>query len=591
MAADRRQQLYDRIRASSKEEVILEEMQRLGFWPQDNQKPKPSTELIKRRGELQRELQELMHKQRLYQNPEEALKAMRKERMAESKKRRIETKKKRLQANYERAKNWHERRQKEILHLGESVSSRLNECDSNREKLEKLQLPFLEKANEVAAAMGLSLAELRFLCYSRDISRISHYQRFVIPKKTGGHRQISAPMPRLKRAQYWILDNILEKIPLHEAAHGFRSQRSIVSNARPHTGANLVINFDLKDFFPTITYQRIKGVFLQMGYSQQTATVFALICSEADTQQIMLDDDRYFVKSGNRHLPQGAPSSPAITNIICRRLDKRLAGAARNLGFTYTRYADDLSFSADRESSKKLGKLQWRLHQIVSEEGFVVHPDKTRIMRSNNQQEVTGIVVNQKPSLDRKTLKRFRALLFQLEKDGSQDKYWGQATNVLSSIVGFSNYIAMVDPDKGRRYREQVARIVKKNGYRMSSVTPSTLNSRHFRQAAAGAEVPREKWWQALERPAPQPPRFEESIKPALEKVSTQEIINQAVAQSRIETTLPRYGWWRRTFVVLKDLFWWMVIVFMTIKLAKVSIFLAFVFLLIAAFFRKALRG
>ena len=188
-------------------------------------------------------------------------------------------------------------------------------------------------------------------------------------------------MPRLKRAQYWILGNILEKLPLHDTAHGFVNQRSIVTNAEPHVSADVVVNMDLKDFFPTVTYKRIKGVFCKLGYCEEVATVLALLCSEPEVDEVELDGETFYVARSERYLPQGAPTSPAISNLLCRNLDRRVFGASKKLEFTYTRYADDLTFSGTRKAAHQLRKLLWRVEQIVEDEGFVIHPDKTRIMR------------------------------------------------------------------------------------------------------------------------------------------------------------------------------------------------------------------
>src|SRR5262249_14930317 len=147
-------------------------------------------------------------------------------------------------------------------------------------------LPLVHRAEELAGAMGITVGELRFLSYSRRVSAVSHYKRFQVPKKGGGLRQISAPMPRLKRAQEWVLRNILDRVPVHDAAHGFRRGRSIVSNAAPHAGADVVVNLDLKDFFPTITYRRVRGVFRKLGYSEQVATILALLCSEPEVDAV-----------------------------------------------------------------------------------------------------------------------------------------------------------------------------------------------------------------------------------------------------------------------------------------------------------------
>jgi retron-type reverse transcriptase len=279
-----------------------------------------------------------------------------------------------------------------------------------------------------------------------------------MPKKTGGERLISAPMPKLKQAQSWLLKNILVKIPVHDAAHGFRSGHSIVSNAKPHVGANVVINFDLKDFFPSITYRRVKGLFRSFGYGEAVATIFALLSTEAEREEVELDNQTYFVATGERYLPQGSPASPAITNLLCRRLDSRLAETAANLGFVYTRYADDLTFSTP-EDNPRICNLLRHTEAIVSYEGFTINESKTRILRQSKQQEVTGIVVNSYPNIDRQTLKQFRATLFQIEKDGLENKHWGNSADTLAAIIGFANFVAMVNPEKGAKLQAQVKRI------------------------------------------------------------------------------------------------------------------------------------
>ncbi|GBC61799.1 RNA-directed DNA polymerase [Desulfonema ishimotonii] len=491
-----RQQLYDRIRESSKDEYILEEMIRIGFWPSGKDAPTLPEQVIRREGELTRELDDLLRKQRRYENKELMLREMRKARMAESRRKQAETKARREEERQARAERWQDIKTREILWLGHGVSGGLNRRTSDVGKLAQNGLPHYDDVKALAKAIGIPVGELRFLAFSRKTSKISHYRRFFIPKKRGGRRLISAPMPRLKALQYFVLENILAKIPPHKAAHGFLPGHSIVTNAVPHVGKDVVINLDLKDFFPTISYPRVKGLFRSLGYSEQQATLFGLICTEPDTDAVELDGETYFVARSERHLPQGAPTSPAISNLIFRKADRRLQGVADQLGFAYTRYADDLTFSASGDAAEALTRLLWGVRQIVKDEGFVLHPDKLRVMKKGARQEVTGIVVNEKLNISRKSLRNFRALLFQIEKDGFEGKRWNGAKNLPPVIWGYANYVAMVNPEKGKPLVAQTDRIFRKYRIRKSDIRPDLARKAALAKKGETSGADEEKpWW------------------------------------------------------------------------------------------------
>ncbi len=497
-----RQQIYDQIKASSKEEFILSEMQRLGYWQAATQ-PTPAESLLRRKADLQRQINALSEQIR---DPEAALKAIHQERMAAARQRRIDTKIKHEVARYQRAQAWHAQQQSQLRYLGDLAGFKAAgpEAVSDVAALRAPGLPVLHHADELATAMGITLHELRFLSYSNRISRIRHYQHFALAKKSGGTRLISAPMPRLKRLQYWILDNILARLPLTDPAHGFVTGRNIVSNARPHVGQKVVINLDVQDFFPTITYPRIQGLFASLGYNREVASLLALLCSEPETHTVELDGQRYYLSQAPRRLPQGAPTSPYLSNLICRTLDRRLQGLATQQGFHYTRYADDLTLSGPHRSAVP-ALLHWT-RATVAAEGFTLHPRKTRIMHQGRRQEVTGIVVNQQLSLDRKVLHRFRALLFQLDKDGYAGKQWGQGQDLLANIKSYAHYVRMVDPSKGERFLAQIAAIQHKHGKpRMPQLgitrfTPGAT----FRTRSAAGQLPLPTQLVAQAKPAPQ---------------------------------------------------------------------------------------
>ncbi|MEW6211155.1 MAG: reverse transcriptase family protein [Acidobacteriota bacterium] len=460
-----REELYAAVRQTSRMEVILEEMIRLGFWPAEGRMPEDPADEIRRRGEISREIRELSSRSRQLHNEEALKKEYRRKKLEESRRKRKENKERRERERMERAEAWRERKEKEILYLGEGVSAGLSQTECNTERLKSYNLPNFSSAQDIASAMGITVGELRFLAFNRKTSTVSHYARFKIPKKTGGERLISAPLPRLKTAQHWILQNILERIEVDDAAHGFRPSRSIVTNALPHVGADCIINIDLKDFFPTVGYKRVKGLFRSLGYSEAAATIFALLCTEADAEEVHLDGKKYFVASGARHLPQGAPTSPAITNLLCRRLDRRLKKMADEVGFVYTRYADDLTFSSSGDNLKNICNTLRRTESIVAHEGFAIHPDKVRVLRRSRRQEVTGVVVNLKPAVSRDELRRFRAVMHQVEKDGPEGKRWGASKDVLGSLLGFANFVSMVDGEKGARMKGRVLAAMDKYGW------------------------------------------------------------------------------------------------------------------------------
>ena len=454
-----RQKLYDRIKASSKDEVIISEMRRLGFLGKDENAPTLPELLISRERELNKELSDLLAKKQRFQNKELLLKELRIKRMAEARLRREENKKKRELARFEKAEAWRKRKDNEILHLGVGVSAGLNHTEAKPELLLKHGLPAFADERALAAAMDITIGELRFLAFSRRVSTVNHYRKFYLPKKSGGKRLISAPMPRLKQLQAWILEHLLNLPAIHDAAQGFATDRSIVTNAQRHTGKRLLINIDIKDFFPSVHYKRVKGLFCRFGYSEKIATILALLCTEAVTEEIGLDGKRYFVQKGARVLPQGAPTSPAITNLLCYKMDKRLAGLAEKNGCTYSRYADDISFSTNTDGVSAQ-QLIWRMKRILQDEGFVVHPGKINVMRKGSRQEVTGVVVNEKMGIPRDKLRKFRALLHQIEKSGPVGKSWGPG-HLAASVTGYVNFIRMVDPVKAGKFQEKIDHLIK----------------------------------------------------------------------------------------------------------------------------------
>ncbi len=220
----------------------------------------------------------------------------------------------------QRAEDIARRRAEDIVFLGRGVSSGLADRRSNVERLQQLGLPVLSTPADLAAAMGLDVPRLRWLCFHAEAAEKTHYKYFEVKKRSGGTRLLAAPMPAMKKAQRWVLANILDQLPTGEAAHGFVKGRSTVTNARAHVGRNLVVSFDLKDFFPSIRFKRVRLMFKELGYSPAVATVLALLCTEAPRRKVEYDGKTYWVAAGERALPQGAPTSPALSNRAALRV-------------------------------------------------------------------------------------------------------------------------------------------------------------------------------------------------------------------------------------------------------------------------------
>jgi retron-type reverse transcriptase len=308
-------------------------------------------------------------------------------------------------------------------------------------QLDRLNLPSWCTEAEVARALGLTVKQLRYHAIHRDASRIYHYVTFTIPKRSGGRRQILAPKKKLKAIQRKLLRLLVKDLPLSDHAHGFREGRSIRDNAVAHVGRAVVLRLDLVDFFPSVTFGRVRGLFVALGYSYPVAATLAALVTESVRQPVDIEGVLYHVPVGHRHCVQGAPTSPGICNAIACKLDHRLAGLARSAGFAYSRYADDLTFSGD--DPDRVPWLLRRAREIVGEEGFQVNEKKTHVARKGARQRVTGVTVNEVAGLSRSERRRLRALLHQLclqESAGAIDP------ERLAEARGRLAYLFMINP-------------------------------------------------------------------------------------------------------------------------------------------------
>jgi len=255
--------------------------------------------------------------------------------------------------------------------------------------------------------------------YSLARNQENNYQTFTIKKSSGKNRTIQAPNLKLKAVQRKILDTVLQHVPLNMHAEGFRKNRSIFTNAVHHVNNRVLVKLDIQDFFPTISHKRVKGMYLQLGYPQQVATLLSTLATHQGT------------------LPTGAPTSPAIANIISRKLDKRFVNLGRKIGFSYSRYADDMTVSGNDE---RIVKMIPFFKEIIEDEGFAVNEQKIRIMRNGRRQTVTGVVVNQKPNVAREEIKKLRAVLHNCKHGNliEQSEIWAKKEKSMSFPHAYS---------------------------------------------------------------------------------------------------------------------------------------------------------
>jgi len=328
----------------------------------------------------------------------------------------------------------------------------LRDLLADEDQLQRYGLPLWKTEEDIARALGISLKELWFFAIHRERERQPHYVTFSLPKRSGGRRLIMAPKRRLKAIQRKLLALVVEKLPVSEQAHAFRRGHSIRTGAEPHVGKRFVLKLDLKDFFPSVTFARVRGLLIAYGYSYPVASTLGVLMTEAERQPVEVDGTIFHVPLGDRHCVQGAPTSPGICNALLLRLDHRLAGLARKRGLVYTRYADDLSFSGemDRIAARKLRSV---VGQIIGEEGVTLNAEKTRLMGQGSRQTVTGVVVNKAVGLSRQERRRLRAMAHRL----SHQEERGAASGLLARLEGKIAYLSMLNPQQAARIRVPLA--------------------------------------------------------------------------------------------------------------------------------------
>lgn len=327
---------------------------------------------------------------------------------------------------------------------------------------EELDLPRLRTPRELANWLALDMRELEWFADPGDrlaaesSEKLRHYVCIRMPKPSGGARLIEAPKPRLKAIHRRILREILDPVPPHDAAHGFRAGRCCQTGAQRHAGEEMVLTLDLENFFPSVAARRVHATFRCLGYPWAVARYLTGLCATVTPQNALPVGERKAAARQTElftrpHLPQGAPTSPALANLAAWRLDLRLTGLARRFEATYTRYADDLAFSGDAGIAR--GAMMAAAEQIIRDEGFTPHPTKRRIMPKSVRQTVTGLVVNEGLNIRRDAFDALKATLHNCARHGPASQNHARHPDFRAHLEGRVAWIESVNYNRGRKLR------------------------------------------------------------------------------------------------------------------------------------------
>ena len=298
-------------------------------------------------------------------------------------------------------------------------------CLDYAKNLFQRDLPVIFDRQHLSLLLGLDEQYINSVVYGAE----SHYRTFYIRKKSGGVRELSAPHYTLKYVQGWIYQNILKNVKVNSCAHGFRPKKSILTNAKVHVNNRFLLKIDMKDFFPSIDINKVVNIFRSLGYSNHVSFYLASICCV------------------NGHLPQGAPTSPALSNIIARHMDNRILGLCKKMNYRYSRYADDIAISGDNIESWFADYVK----KIIVECGFEVNEAKVKLYNGNGAKILTGVsLANNRIRLPRDYRRNLQMELYCISHYGLYDHLRRKKINhpgYLASLLGKLNYWLMLESD------------------------------------------------------------------------------------------------------------------------------------------------
>jgi RNA-directed DNA polymerase len=338
-------------------------------------------------------------------------------------------------------------------------------------------VPEIETLGDLAAWLGTTDGELAWFADARGLERsvederLRHYSYVTIPRRAGPPRVLERPKSRLKAIQRRLLREILDRIPVHDAAHGFTRGRSAITHAGEHTGQRVVVALDLEDFFASVQAARLFGIFRTAGYPAPVAhtltalstniapaTLWHTLPRPADPAQVGAHY-RLGRRLATPHLPQGAPTSPALANLAAFSLDRRLTGLAASVHARYSRYADDLVLSGSLLLLRRANEVRATIAQIVRVEGFAANERKSMLATRAGRQKVCGIVVNERPNLQRDEYDTLRAIVHNAAVRGPAGENRNQVEDYRAHLLGRIAWVGALNPARGAKLRREFARI------------------------------------------------------------------------------------------------------------------------------------
>jgi len=338
-------------------------------------------------------------------------------------------------------------------------------------------VPELHSVGALAEFLDVGVGDLDWLADARgleravDAAKLRHYRYTWTAREGGPARVIERPKARLKAVQRRLLHEVLDWIPAHDAAHGFTRGRSARSHAAAHVGRLVVVRLDLEDFFASVSAGRVFGIFRTAGYPEPVAHALTALATNvvpgAEWSAVPRPRAPARIDAHHRlgrrlatpHLPQGAPTSPALANLAVFGMDRRLAGLAAATGATYSRYADDLTFSGSRQLLARANRFRATVAAIAREEGFAVNDRKSMLATQARRQRVCGIVVNQHLNVPRAEYDELKAILHNTAQRGPQVENRACVPEFRAHLLGRIAWVESLHPTRGAKLRNAFERI------------------------------------------------------------------------------------------------------------------------------------